>query len=270
MLSNSPCALITGASSGIGYATAAFFLTKGWRVYGLSRSGKVPAGVLPLVVDITDESSLAQAVKELVKETGRLDAVINAAGIGGAGVLETFPVAEARKIMETNFFGTLLVLQATLPLMRENGRGTFVAISSIAGLLGVPFHGLYSASKFAVEGLIESLRLELTGTGVRAVSICPGDTATPIMGNQYRAQTDELPIFYQKNYTKADLAMRDNVDQGIPPEQVAAAIFRTVLQEHPNIRYPVGSWLQIISPLVKRFLPGRLFERMMAGYYGLQ
>jgi NAD(P)-dependent dehydrogenase (short-subunit alcohol dehydrogenase family) len=270
MLKNPPCVLITGASSGIGYATAAFFLTQGWRVYGLSRSGKVPVGVLPLVADITDEYALAKAVSGLVKEADRLDAVVNAAGIGGAGVLETFPVTEARKIMETNFYGTLQVLQATLPIMRESGKGTFVAISSIAGLIGVPFHGIYSASKFAVEGLIESLRLELIGTGVRAVSICPGDTATPIMGNQYRAQTDELPIFYQKNFTKADLAMRDNVDQGMSPDQVAKVIFRVVQQENLHIRYPVGDWLQKIAPLIKRFLPGRLFERIMAGYYGLR
>lgn len=171
--------------------------------------------------------------------------------------------------MDTNYFGMLYLLQATLPIMRQQGSGTFVAISSIAGLMGVPFHSVYSASKFAVEATIESVRLELVGSGVRALSICPGDTATPIIGNQYRAAEHDVPDFYRANFKKTDDAMRLSVDKGIPPEQVAEAIYNAVLLPHPAVRYPVGDWLQRVSPTIKRWLPASWFESIMRQYYGI-
>lgn len=267
--STSPSVLITGASSGIGFSTAAFFLARGWQVYGMSRSGRVPEGVISVVADITDSDSVHQAIQQLLSATPRLDAVVNAAGIGGAGALETFPLSEAQKIMGTNYFGMLYLLQATLPIMRQQGSGTFVAISSIAGLMGVPFHSVYSASKFAVEATIEAVRLELVGSGVRALSICPGDTATPIIGNQYRAAEHDVPDFYRANFKKTDDAMRLSVDKGIPPEQVAEAIYNAVLLPHPAVRYPVGDWLQRVSPTIKRWLPASWFESIMRQYYGI-
>lgn len=261
--------LVTGASSGIGFSTAAFFLAQGWQVFGMSRSGHVPPGVHPLPADITNPDSVSRAVQQLLQTTTRLDAVINAAGIGGAGALENFPLAEAHKIIDTNYYGTLHLLQATLPIMRRQGSGTFVAISSIAGLMGVPFHGVYSASKFAVEATIESVRMELAGSGVRAISICPGDTATPILGHQYRANEQDLPPFYRANFKRADDTMRSSVHKGITPEQVALAIYRAVELPRPAVRYPVGDWLQRVSPSIKKWLPSRLFEYIMRKYYGI-
>ncbi len=267
--SPTPSVLITGASSGIGFSTAAFFLARGWRVFGMSRSGHVPSGVTSLIADITDPDSVRQALRQLLAATPRIDAVVNAAGIGGAGALETFPLSEAQKIMDTNYFGMLYLLQATLPILRQQGSGTFVAISSIAGLMGVPFHGIYSASKFAVEATIEAVRMELVGSGVQVLSICPGDTATPIIGNQYRASEDDLPNFYRANFKKTDDAMRHSVEKGIPPKQVAEAIYNAVLLPHPAVRYPVGDWLQRVSPTIKGWLPARWFERIMRLYYGI-
>lgn len=261
--------LVTGASSGIGYATADFFANQGWAVYGLSRSGKVPPGVLPLLADVADAEKVKEVVAGMFAATGRLDAVVNAAGIGGASSIENIPIAEAKKIFETNIYGTLTVLQATLPYLRENQRGTFVAISSIAGLVGVPFHGVYSASKFAVEGMIESLRLELHGTGVTAVSICPGDTATPIIGHQFRASPHDLPEAYRINYEKADRAMRESVKDGIAPVLVAEAIYRIIKKPSASSRYPVGGFVQQLAPIAKRLLPLKWFEGLMKAYYGV-
>lgn len=261
--------LVTGASSGIGHVTAAFFVSQGWVVYGLSRSGKVPVGVMPLVADVVDAERVKEALAGMFVATGRLDAVVNAAGIGGASSIENIPIAEAKKIFETNVYGTLTVVQAALPYLRENQQGTFIAISSIAGLVGVPFHGIYSASKFAVEGMIESLRMELHGTGVRAVSICPGDTATPIISHQFRALPKDLPEVYQMNYEKAERAMRESVNDGIPPVLIAEAIQRIIKTSSPGSRYPVGGHIQQLAPMAKRILPLKWFERIMKAYYGV-
>lgn len=262
-------ALITGASSGIGYATAVYLRDKGWKVYGLSRSGKVPEGIHPLVADIVDRAQLEAAFSDLWTAEHRLDAVINSAGIGGAGPIEYIPMEEARKVMETNYFGSLQVAQVCLPYLRQQDRASLVFVSSIAGLIGVPFHGAYSASKFAVEALVEAVRIELTGSNVRAVSVCPGDTKTGIIGNQYRAKAADLPDFYQETYHRADTRMRSSVSDGIPPVQVSMAIYRAIQQDHPRVRFIVGDALQRSANMIKRLTPSKAWEVIVRWYFGL-
>jgi NAD(P)-dependent dehydrogenase (short-subunit alcohol dehydrogenase family) len=263
-------AIVTGASSGIGWAVAQLLHKKGWLVYGLSRSGTVPKGVRPLRADVTVPAEMEAAAANVWGDVQRLHLVIHAAGIGGAGPVENYPLTEARKIIETNFMGTLHLVQACLPYLRRQQYGKLLLISSIAGLVGLPFHGVYTASKFAVEGLVESLRLELRGTGVQVVSICPGDTATPIIGNQYRARTAELPAAYQQNYQRANETMTKSVAEGVPAEVMAAAILRIAQIEQPRVRYLLGDWLQRMAPALKRLLPERWFEHLLANYYGVE
>lgn len=263
-----PIALVTGASSGIGFAMVEYWLGRGWRVYGLSRSGLGPEGCVSLQVDVTDGAAVEEALATLWAAERRLDAVVHAAGIGGAAPMEYFPRPEARKLFDTNILGSLFVLQAVLPHMRRQGRGTVIVVSSIAGLMGVPYHGIYSASKAAVEAMVESTRLELMGSGVRVISVCPGDTATSIIGHQYRAKPEEVPAFYRRNYARAEQAMRESVAQGYPPEEVAASIARIVEKARPKVRYMVGGFPQNIAPLVKRVLPSRVFEWALGKYYG--
>lgn len=262
--------LITGASSGIGYTTAQYFCARGWQVFGLSRSGRVPEGVIPLRASVADPEAVTAAVDELLTQADGLQAVVHAAGIGGAGSIEDFSLAEAKKIMDTNWYGTLHLMQSTLPHLRQQKTACFVAVSSVAGLMGVPFHGIYSASKFGVEALVESARLELSGTGVSVVSICPGDTATPIIGHQHRASLEDVQPVYRANYEKAERAMRESVDSGIPPEKVAAVIYRAANSKQPAVRYVVGDVLQKLAPLAKRLLGAQIFERIMKRYYGLR
>lgn len=262
--------LVTGASSGIGQATAIFFMKQGWKVFGLSRSGRVPEGVQPLLADVAEATQVKAAIQDLIEQEQRLDAVVHAAGIGGSGSLEDFPVEEARKIMDTNWYGTLHLLQASMPHLRALPQAAFVVVSSIAGLMGVPFHGVYSASKFAVEAVVESARMELSGTGVQVVSVCPGDTATPIIGNQHRASVEDVQPIYRKNYEQAERAMRESVDKGLPPERVAEVIWQAVTKKRPAVRYVVGDFLQKLAPFAKRLLGAQLFERVMKTYYGLQ
>jgi NAD(P)-dependent dehydrogenase (short-subunit alcohol dehydrogenase family) len=263
-------ALVTGASSGIGWASALLLHTEGWKVYGLSRSGQVPEGVHTLRADVTVAAQLRAAVQSLWEDRGSLHLVVHAAGIGGAGPVENYPAREVRKIMDTNFMGAVNLVQACLPYLREQGSGKLMLISSVAGLMGLPFHGIYAASKFAIEGLVESLRLELFGTEIKIVSICPGDTNTPIIGNQYRARPDDLPITYRENYRRADAAMTQSVAEGVPAGQVAEAILQVAEYSEPKARYLVGRRLQRHAPTVKSWLPGRWFERLMAWYYGIE
>ena len=261
--------LVTGASSGIGFAVATQFKQAGWRVFGLSRSGRVPDGVTALQADVSNSEQVAMAINELLQLAPGLDVVVHAAGIGGAGSLEDFPLEEAEKIMRTNWFGTLYVLQNCLPHLRQQANARFVVVSSIAGLTGVPFHGVYSASKFAVEALIEAVRMELSGSSVQAISICPGDTATPIISHQHRARIEDVQPVYRANYERAERAMRESVDHGIPPEQVAQVIWRVVHTSKPDVRYLAGGFLQKLAPIAKRLLGNRLFEWVMKKYYGL-
>lgn len=268
MKSPTKVAVITGASSGIGYTTAQFFQEQGWQVYGLSRSGKTPAQVVSHQLDITDHQATKAIFALIWQKEGRIDLILNAAGIGGAGPVETFPTSEVERIMSTNFFGTVNISQAALPYLRQQQRGILAFVSSVAGLMGLPYHGIYVASKFAVEGLVESLRLELRGSGVQVTSICPGDTATPIISNQYRAIAAELPEFYKQNYSAADEGMKNSVDNGIPPVQIAQHVYALTKKKTTHPRYVVGPWLQTLAPTIKRLLPARWFEYVMATYYG--
>jgi NAD(P)-dependent dehydrogenase (short-subunit alcohol dehydrogenase family) len=173
--------LVTGASSGIGQAIARRLAARGWRVFGTSRNQASDFdGIDMLPMDVDDDDSVARTVAAIVEKTGRLDAVVNNAGWALMGPIEDTPIAEARAQMETNFFGVLRVRRAVLPVMREQRAGHIVNISSLGGIFGMPFSGIYSASKFAVEGLSESLRLETHRFGVRVVLIEPGDARSQL------------------------------------------------------------------------------------------
>ena len=262
-------AIVTGASSGIGAAVAELLAQRSYTVYGLSRRLCTIPGVHPLPADITQPDTLRAAVAQVMQEQGRLDVVIHSAGIGGAAPVEQMPVDEARRIMETNFFGAFHVAQATVPHLRRSGSAYLIMISSIAGLLGVPFHGIYSASKFALEGLVESLRLELRRTGVQVVSVCPGDTRTAIQQGQYRMDPAEALPPYRLAYAKANTAMKENVEKGQPASLVAEQIYRVLQLEQTSVRYPLGDLMQKASAYAKRLLPSRQFEKILATYYGL-
>lgn len=267
---NTGTVLVTGASSGIGFATATLFQQRGWQVFGLSRSGRVPEGVQALIADVAKSEEVLAAVQELLRFSPGLNVVVHAAGVSGASSVEDFPLAEASKIMNTNWFGTLHLMQATFPHLRQQTTASFVAVSSIAGLVAVPFHAIYSSSKYAVEALVESARMELSGTGVKVVSVCPGDTATSIISHQERASVDAVQEVYRHNYERAERAMRESVDKGIPPSQVADAIWQVTQRPKPSVRYLVGGFLQRLAPFAKRLLGAKLFERAMKVYYGLR
>lgn len=260
--------LVTGASSGIGQACADLLAERGFTVYGASRTGTegpTGRGWTSLRMDVRDEVSVARGVERVLAEVGRLDAVVNSAGIGIAGAVEETPIEEARDLFETNFFGPLRVCQAVLPHFRAQGDGIVVNISSIGGRIALPFQGLYSASKFALEGLTEALRMEVKPLGIRVVLVEPGDTRTPFTA--HRRRVAGASSAYRDRFGRALARAEADEEGGGDPEAVARLVLRILRHPHPRLRYTVGSPFQRLAALAHRVLPGRLVEWGIMRYY---
>lgn len=263
--------LITGASSGIGKACAEHLARRGYRVFGTSRRAPfpptppLPGQPVMLQMDVTQDESVRQAVDFIVRETGRLDVVVNNAGFGLAGAVEDTPMEAAKSQLETNFFGVLCVCKAALPVMRAQGEGLIVNISSLGGIIALPFQALYSASKFAVEGLTEALRLEVRPFGIRVTLIEPGDMRTEFQAHRVRvaAPGSAYELYAERTL---EIAERDERTGG-HPEAVAVLLERILRSPSPAPRYRVGPAFQRLAAVLKGILPDRLFEWALAKYY---
>ena len=263
-------ALVTGASSGIGLACAAYLAARGLRVYGASRSGSSAAGVSMLTMDVTDDASVEAAVTALLRREGRLDIVVNNAGMGVAGPVEVVSVEDAKRQFEVNFFGILRVSRAVLPVMRRQRMGYIVNIGSIAGLIAVPYVSMYSATKFAVEGLSESLRMEVRRFGVRVVVVEPGDHKTAFTQNrQVSGLTAGTEGYRSAMETMLAKAAHDE-QSGPAPERIAQLVYRIVNRRNPRLRYTVGPALQRAAIWLKRLGPYSLVELVISKYYGVR
>ncbi len=265
--------LITGASSGIGKACAEHLARRGYRVFGTSRRAPFPpAPTAPgqpimLQMDVTQDESVRRAVDFIVRETGRLDVVVNNAGFGVAGAVEDTSIDEAKSQLETNFFGVLRVCRAALPVMRAQGEGLIVNISSLGGVIALPFQALYSASKFAVEGLTEALRLEVRPFGIRVTMIEPGDMRTGFTDQRVRVAAWGPTSAYAPYAERVLQVVETDERHGGAPERVAVLLERILRSPNPAPRYRVGPAFQRLAARLKGILPGRLFEWALAKYY---
>jgi NADP-dependent 3-hydroxy acid dehydrogenase YdfG len=259
-----PVVLVTGASSGIGQACAALLAAQGCKVYGASRRALAVNGVTPLAMDVTDDRSVANAVTMLLNREGRLDAVVNNAGIAIAGALEDCTIADAKEQFDVNVFGALRVCRAILPTMRQQRVGHIINIGSIGGLVAIPYQGLYSASKFALEGLTESLRLEVRDLGIRVVLIEPGDHRTALTQHR-RIVTSDV---YREPSGRAIERMASDERNGADPEGVARLVYRIIRNPRPRLRYTAGPVVQRAAVWLKRLMPYAVMERAMRVYYG--
>lgn len=264
--------LVTGASSGLGLATAAALAAAGHKVYGTSRDSKriKEASFTPLQMDVTDDTSVNTAVEKIIKAEGKIDILVNNAGNGITGPLYTMPVDMAKKQFEVNFFGVVRVSSAVLPGMIANKQGLVINISSLAGLFGLPYQGLYSASKFALEGYSESLRMELQNTGVKVAVLNPGDFKTDFTGNRekvpFTLKNDKL----KGEFNAAVAAMEKDESIGADPSKLAAQVVKIVGTTSPKHSYLVGAIGQTIVPTLKAVLPGGLFVKLMNDHYGIK
>lgn len=261
--------LITGATSGIGKETALFLLEKGFSVYGTARN--VEGKDLPfrlLAMDVRDELSISRAVKQVVSEAGKIDILINNAGVGISGAIEELPRKELENVFATNLYGAVSLIQNVLPVMRNQQKGLIINVTSIAAYMGLPFRGAYSASKGALMLLTEAIRMEVKPFGIQVVNIAPGDYATDIASRRYHAPIKEGSP-YAQTYGKSLELMNQHVHSGGKPIEVAKKIYKIIKTKQPKVNYKKGSFLQKFSIALKRILPDRMYEKMLMKHYKL-
>jgi NAD(P)-dependent dehydrogenase (short-subunit alcohol dehydrogenase family) len=244
---------------------------QGHRVYGTSRTPRNADGDFAmLAMDVTDAASVQAAVQTILDREGRIDVVVNNAGFGYGGAVEDTAIEEAQAIFETNFLGVLRVCHAVLPTMRAQGSGTIINVSSIGGLIGLPFQGLYSASKYALEGLSEALRMEVKRFGIHVTLVEPGDTRTAFTANRRHTRGAEESPVYREAYRRTLARIETDEHNGAPPETIARTVVRIVAATWPKVRYVVGPFHQKLAVLVKRLVPSGLFERIIMMAYGVE
>jgi len=262
--------LVTGASSGIGAACAEMLAQRGFRVYGCSRNPNFqPTGYQAIQMDVTDDRSVDQAVAQVIREAGSIDALVNNAGCGLAGAVEDTASAEALHQMDVNFMGPFRVARAVLPGMRQRRSGVIVNVSSLGGLFGLPFQSFYSASKFAMEGWTESLRFEVSPFGIRVVLIEPGDVKTGFTGSRVKAARATASSAYNDRFSKCMGIVEKEEQKGVAPASIAKLVCNIVEGGAKGPRYTCGAALQRLSAVLKRILPGRLFETVIGSFYGM-
>lgn len=262
--------LITGGSSGIGKAIGEFLFYKGFTVYGTSRNPeKITNSLFPLIaLDVRNTESIQLAVDKVISISKRIDVVINNAGVGITGPIEEIPTAEIKNNFETNFFGPIEVIKAVLPQMREQNSGLIINITSIAGYMGLPYRGVYSASKGALEIVTEAISMEVKPFGINVVNVAPGDFATNIASGRYHAPVIQGSA-YETTYGNTLQQMNEHVDSGSNPNEMAMAIYQIINTKQPKLHYKIGAFMQKFSIVLKRLLPDRVYERMLMKHYKL-
>jgi short-subunit dehydrogenase len=263
MAATRPVALVTGASAGIGKAAAHAFVEAGFDVVGTSRktSGiSAAGGVTFLDLDVTSNESVTSVVQQVLGRSGRLDVLVNNAGIGSTGAAEETSVAQAQDVFDVNVFGLMRMTTAVLPHMRAQARGRIINVSSVLGFVPGPFAAIYVATKHAVEGYSESLDHEVREHGVRVLLVQPAFTNTGFDTNAVRADTP-LPVYAHRRRVFDDLqkaAMKDGDD----PTVVAKVIVTAATNPNPKLRYTAGSTAGRVSVL-RRIAPARTFDKQI-------
>ncbi len=267
--------LITGASVGFGKACADRLHNLGHRVYGTSRRATFPQasacgpGFTMIPLDVTDENSVRAAIAFVQGREGRIDVVVNNAGVGLAGAIEDTSSDEAKALFDTNFFGMHRVCRAVLPLMRAQGCGLIVNVSSIGGLITIPFQGFYSASKYAVESMTDALRMELAPFGIDLCLIEPGDFKTGFTAARVFAAASGVGSAYAERCRRAVQIMERDEQNGADPAELAVLLAKIVAARRPKPRYLAGRIMQKLGPLLKRVLPSRWVDKILMSTYGI-
>lgn len=264
--------LITGISSGFGKVTATLLAAQGHTVYGTVRKETAtdPA-VNVLIMDLSEGDSIISAVDKLVQKEGRIDVLINNAGMHTGGPIETLPLETVKFQMNTNFIGLVQLTQLVLPVMRKQGGGKIINFSSIGGLMGLPYQGIYSAGKFAIEGFSEALRMEVREFNIKVVVINPGDFNTNNTTNRhgFLAPTGESDP-YKSQFAKTLAVIEKDETKGWKPEILAKKLVRIVECSNPRQNYVIASIEQKLAVVIKSILPGKLFSKILRDHYGIK
>jgi NAD(P)-dependent dehydrogenase (short-subunit alcohol dehydrogenase family) len=261
-MSERPVALVTGASSGIGFATASLLAQRGYRIFGTSRhpeSRPGPEGVPMLQLDVSSDASVRSTVADVVGRAGPIDILINNAGFGLFGAVEETSLEEARGQFETTFWGALRLIEQVLPAMRERRSGRIINISSVLGFMPVPFQPFYVASKHALEGYSEVLNLEVRPFGVFVSLIEPSFIRTGFFENRQEARA---PLDAYKRAQSGVAPDAERTDAGSDPNVVARVVLKAIAASDPAIRYAVGFDGALLQT-TRSFLPASLFNRIV-------
>ena len=261
---------VTGAASGIGLACAKLLHELGFHVFGTYRREPAPDSQFSWVpMDVRDDGSVQEGITAVIHQTSRIDILINNAGYALAGAVEDTSVAEAQAQFDTNFFGAMRVIQAVLPIMRQQQSGLIINMSSLAGAAGLPFTGFYCASKFALEGMSEALRLEVKPFGIQVVLVEPGDFCTNVTNSRHVAAEAKNNSPYWETFDRAFSVIEANEREGEPPTAVAEKVLHIIQTNSPKPRYRVGKLLEVSGPYLKMLLPWRTYEKIVLDYYDL-
>ena len=255
-------AIVTGATAGIGAATSRALHAAGYQVYGTYR--KLPATKIPgvdyVACDVTSDQAVDAAVREVLAKAGRIDLLVNNAGVGLTGAAEESSLEQAKSIFDVNLFGVVRTTNAVLPVMRKQRSGRIVNISSVMGLIPSPFMALYSSSKHAVEGYSQALDHEVRVGGIRVVLVEPSYTRTTFESNALAAdQNIEHDALARAN---AEAVMRNEAAKADPPEVVAATVVTAATAAKPQLRYTAGRDATTVS-LLRRFVPTSAFDKSL-------
>ena len=232
-------------------------------MYGTSRkaaAGEEQDGVVFLPLDVTDDDSVGGAVREVLDRSGRVDVLVNNAGLGIAGAAEESSIEQARALFDTNLFGSIRMTRAVLPQMREQGSGRVINVSSVLGLVPAPFGALYAATKHAIEGYSESLDHEVREYGIRVLLVEPAYTRTSFDANAIPAD-EPLPL-YERRRGVQDVVLAEAIKGGDEPSVVGEAIVAAATDTRPKLRYPAGTLARRVSKL-RRYAPSNLFHRQI-------
>ncbi len=265
-------ALITGGTSGIGRAICNVLHHKGVKVYGTGRkanNGDVLDGFNLVKCDVTKDVSVTEAVAYVLDEEGRIDILVNNAGIGIAGSIEDSEIREVLNVFNTNVAGVLRMCKAVLPVMRNQHAGYVINISSVGGLMGLPYRGIYSGSKSSVELISEALSMEVMKFGVKVVLIEPGDFKTSINQNRKVAEKTKTSV-YSDEFESIHEIINKEVIEGEDPIKIGRLVWSIINNPSPRVRYNTGDLMSKMALMVKRMIPARWFERMMMQHYKMK
>lgn len=263
--------LVTGGSSGIGLGIAQHLSDLGHEVYASSRNttnGTAMQDFKMVKLDVTDVESIESALQYIIAQSGRIDVLVNNAGLGMIGPLENTDLSEMKAVFDTNVFGLLSVCQKSIPHMRTSGGGQIINITSLGGQIGLPFRGIYCGSKFAVEGLSEVLSMELKSSNIQVSIIEPGDVKTNINDNRLVSKEVNKTV-YGEAFGRISDQIHKEVDNGQTPDLIAKKVAYIVDQKKPSLRYQAAGFTQKLGIHVKKIVPGRVFEKLIMNLYKL-
>jgi NAD(P)-dependent dehydrogenase (short-subunit alcohol dehydrogenase family) len=261
--------LVTGSSSGIGKACCERLARAGCRIYGACRTAYTGNSWQHLTLDVDDDVSVQHTVEEVAHREGGIDALVHCAGFSLAGAIEDTAIDEAKAQFETNFFGTVRLVRAVVSFMRKRRRGKIIVVGSIGGLIGLPYIGHYSASKFALNGFIEALRLEVARFGIDATILHLGDFNTAISTNQVRARSATSESCYSEAFETIVDRYDRNVRTARSPQVVARKVEKLLKRKRMPARCIVGTPIEVLAVRLKATIPGRGFEDLFRRFYGL-